>query len=566
MLYESSLEPSGKTSFEAPARLFEAEEFLLPDLSFAGEGGANPGAFATTPNGTYLYVAQAPALGFGASIDTLMSGSKWSGLDTATERTVVTYSFMNAQSAFSYAGQSNFAATLSAFGETDQALTRSLLTKIASICNVEFVEVSDDASQCGVVRYGYSQQPNAQGYAGFAFFPSSNAVGGDVWIGSGQAAATWDFYRPNLILHETLHALGLKHPFDAGAVLSPDKDIIPNTVMSYSTVAGGTSGWMSAYPSEPMPIDIAALQYLYGAAQYNTGDTTYDLSSTEFQGFASIWDTAGNDTIDASRLTHPITLDLREGVLSDVGNSVSAMAKSGAATIKTTYTNTLSISSGATLENATGTAYADTISGNDIANAIGGGAGNDRLEGRGGNDRLDGNAGLDTAVINAPHTGYAINKSGASYIVSGGTTGTDTLTSVERLAFNDTKIALDLDGEAGTVAKIIGIVFGADGVHNAAWVGIGLAALDGGMSTEALLNAALDTRLGASHTSQDTVALILQHMTGMEAAPDAVAKYSKLIDDGNFTETDFGLATMDHFLTLAQIDFVGLSAHGIEYA
>ena len=567
MLNESTHDATASVGDFTTAASFHAEEFGLPDLALAGEGGASPGAFATTPSSnTYQYVAQSATQGVGAGVDALMSGSKWSGLDAATARTVVTFSFMNSQSAFSYGAQDQFTSTLSSFSEADKALTRSLLAKVEAVANVEFVEVADNAGECGVLRYGYSQQPNTLSYAGFAFFPSTSAAGGDIWIGANQAASNWDYYRPNLILHETLHAIGLKHPFEAGIVLSTAQNIIPNTIMSYSTVAGGSAGWMSAYPDQPMPLDVAALQYLYGAAPSHAGDTVYDLSATEFAGFATLWDSGGDDTLDASRLTHAVTLDLRDGILSDIGNSVNAMAKAvGGATLKTTYTNTLSIASGVVIENATGSAYADRIAGNDAANTIAGGAGNDRLEGRGGNDTLDGGEGLDTAVISAPRAGYSVAKSGAGYIVSGGATGTDTLTGIERIAFSDIDVALDVDGNAGVAAKIVGAVLGGSYVHDAAYMGLGIAALDGGMSASALMQAALDARLGPVHTSNEVVNLLLHNVFSLTPSQGYIDSYAKLVDNGTYTQASLGLLAMEHDMNLAHIDLVGLAATGVEY-
>ncbi|MBW8776920.1 MAG: hypothetical protein JF596_18510, partial [Stenotrophomonas sp.] len=48
------------------------------------------------------------------------------------------------------------------------------------------------------------------------------------------------------------------------------------------------------------------------------------------------------------------------------------------------------------VQNIAGSAYGDTLSGDDIANAISGGVGNDTLDGRAGDDTLDGGAGDDT--------------------------------------------------------------------------------------------------------------------------------------------------------------------------
>ena len=116
---------------------------------------------------------QAPAAG----VDSLLSGSQWLDAD-ASGKTVISYSFCTEASQF--AGEAaTFGATLSAFSAADQAMTRALLDSIAAVCNVRFVEVADTGTQCGQLRYGYSQEPNNMGYAGYAFFPSDLVVGGD---------------------------------------------------------------------------------------------------------------------------------------------------------------------------------------------------------------------------------------------------------------------------------------------------------------------------------------------------------------------------------------------------
>lgn len=50
----------------------------------------------------------------------------------------------------------------------------------------------------------------------------------------------------------------------------------------------------------------------------------------------------------------------------------------------------------ASIENLTGSAYADVLRGNNAANKLAGGSGSDSLDGRGGADRLDGGSGRDT--------------------------------------------------------------------------------------------------------------------------------------------------------------------------
>jgi hypothetical protein len=58
------------------------------------------------------------------------------------------------------------------------------------------------------------------------------------------------------ILHEVGHALGLKHPFEGSVVLPASVDNTSYTVMSYDTI--------QPYATTYGPIDIAALNYLYG--------------------------------------------------------------------------------------------------------------------------------------------------------------------------------------------------------------------------------------------------------------------------------------------------------------
>ena len=71
---------------------------------------------------------------------------------------------------------------------------------------------------------------------------------------------------------------------------------------------------------------------------------------------------------------------------------------------------------------------------------------------------------------------------------------------MERLAFSDLSLAFDLGGHAGTTARILGAVFGPASVGNAVYAGIGLKLLGEGMSTEALMQLALEQLgLGPCH-------------------------------------------------------------------
>ena len=516
-----------------------------------GAGGNTPGDYATTPaDNAYRFVAQAAAQGNGG-VAPLMAGSKWTSVDATSHKTVVTYSFADPRtSVFTYGANENYAATLKTFSEADRAMVRNVLDKIAAVANVQFVEVPDDATQCGVIRYGYSSQPAAMNYAGFAFYPSASAIGGDVWIDTEQSKSGWDFYRPNLVLHETLHAMGLKHPFSGTDVLAADQNIIPNTVMSYSPTAGSNSGTLSQYPAEPMAYDIAALQYLYGASDGNAGDTTYNLAAIEYQGvFRTVWDASGRDTLDAGRVGHGVTLDLRAGGHSEIGQAVTAQAfKTDGTSTALSYNATFTLAEGSSIENAVGSAFNDRITGNDGAN------------------RIDGGAGVDMVVYNAAHTRFSVARDGNTTAVrdTTGATGTDTLVNVERIQYNDGGFALDIDGNAGATAKLIGAVYGAAAVGNARLVGSTLAQLDSGLGRVEVAQRAIDAKLGAHAGSGAVIDMLFSTLAGRTGTADEHAQLDGLVDQ--YGAAPVTLAVSEFAINQQQVDLVGLAAHGLAYA
>lgn len=527
-----------------------------------GAGGNDVGAYATRPNDdSYAYSRPASSPAWDGSVAPLVAGSKWSGVETATAKTVITYSFIDpAASLFSYSEQdAAFASTASAFSAADRQLARDLLAKIEAVCNVRFVEVPDNAAECGVLRYGYSQQPNAMNYAGYAFFPSSAAIGGDIWIGANQASAAWDFYRPNLILHETLHAIGLKHPFDGDAVMGSAQNIIPNTVMSYSPIAGASKGYLQSYPAEPMAYDVAALQLLYGAAVNGGGNDHYNLASSPFQGFHSIWDTGGIDTLDATGLGCAVNLNLGGGAASDIGVRVNAQGTVAGAKVNVTYGNTLTILENVQIENAIGTGYADVITGSAQSN---------RLEGRGGNDRIEGGAGFDTAAYSGARANFVVSQSKDGFTVrdTTGAEGTDTLSGIERLVFCDGRIALDLGGAAGTAARTLGAVFGAHAVDGTEYTGAAMWLLDGGMSASALMQMALDVRLGTQASDAAVVDLLFTNLMGFAPTQAQAQPYVDLLACGAATQVSLAQMASGMARNEANIDLVGLMAGGLAYA
>ncbi len=143
------------------------------------------------------------------------------------------------------------------------------------------------------------------------------------------------------MMHETGHALGLKHPHEVRGsfgAMPLDHDSLEYTVMSYrsyvgaSTASGYTNSSVS-YPQTLMMYDITALQSMYGA-NYSTfsGDTVYKWSTTTGemfidgvgQGapagnkiFMTVWDGGGNDTYDFSNYTTNLDRQPESGSMDD---------------------------------------------------------------------------------------------------------------------------------------------------------------------------------------------------------------------------------------------------------
>jgi len=199
--------------------------------------------------------------------------------------------------------------------------------------------------------------------------------------------------------------------------------------------------------------------------------------------------------------------------------------------------------------------------GNALENVLTGNAGSNQLNGQGGNDQIDGGEGIDTAVYAGARSQYVLTA-GASYAVNGSATGegTDTLTNVERLQFSDTWLAIDLAGNGGMVAKILGAVFGQAAVSDRALAGIGLNITDtSGQTYEQLMQLALNFRLGGSPSNAAVVDLLYTNVIG--APPDAATQafFVSWITDGSFTQAS---------LAVMAADFMGIpsaAANGLEF-
>lgn len=218
-----------------------------------------------------------------------------------------------------------------------------------------------------------------------------------------------------IVIHEIGHLLGLDHPHEGvilPGVTTPffsygDNDLNQEvfTVMSYNR--GWPTGPLGYLPESvtpygsvytPSPIDIAAVQNMYGAnTTTGAGDSTY-LLTTGDSGYGGIWDVSGTDEIRHDGSSDAV-IDLRAATLgfeSGGGGFVSYLP---------VFHGGFTIANGVVIENATGGSGNDELIGNEVSNVLTGNGGDDTLFGagagddlRGGNgtDVLNGNAGNDT--------------------------------------------------------------------------------------------------------------------------------------------------------------------------
>ena len=428
----------------------------------AGAGGSSAGAGNGSP-----MLAEAPTGPTGPTgnqdIDGLLIGTKWG-------TSSLSFSFPTSAAFYDY----NFNGEVSTFGalsaSAQAAVRGGILPTFAAVANVAFTEVTETSSVHADLRYADSDATQTA----WAYYPSTGAWGGDVWVRkSGEYGTLYNSpvkgnYAWTTYLHETGHAMGLKHGHetDVYGALPLAHDSMEYSVMTYKSYVGGpTDGYTNetwGYAQTLMMLDVAALQYMYGANfNTNSSNSVYTWSATTGQMFINgvgqgapggnrifmnVWDGGGADTFDFSNYTTNLQVNLNPGEWVNLATQLADLDATAPGThiARGNISNSL-LYNGDTrslIENAIGGSGNDTIVGNAAANTLTGGGGSDTLSGGAGNDTLVGGAGADTAVFTAARSTYTvISYNGSVGVLTSGSDGRDRLGSIENLQFTDGTIS-----------------------------------------------------------------------------------------------------------------------------
>ncbi|HSH90937.1 MAG TPA: hypothetical protein VK996_13205, partial [Ramlibacter sp.] len=190
--------------------------------------------------------------------------------------------------------------------------------------------------------------------------------------------------------------------------------------------------------------------------------------------------------------------------------------------------------------------------------------GNETIIASSGNDTVDGGAGFDVMRFQGALGDFDHEGGLDGLRISGGSTDS-LLEGIERVQFSDASIALDMDGAAGSVARILGVVFGAAAASQPAWVGIGLSLADGGMSETTLMTLALEVGLGAGASNAQVVSLLYQNLAGEAPTQDIIDFFSGEIEQGTYTQVSLALLAASLPLNLQLIGMSEMEMEGVVY-
>ncbi|MFN9752120.1 MAG: M10 family metallopeptidase C-terminal domain-containing protein [Planctomycetota bacterium] len=346
----------------------------------------------------------------------------WLFTATGARSKVITYSFMQQQPGYDidpeFPGDNNDdipgsliwgdGGTFSRFTADLRTATRNILSDVGSRLDVTFLEVPDSSfgpdpanyiygGQGGVLRFGLFRDEPVEGEPPATLIalgpndPIEEPSGGDIvlnnywldsefpnWLNLSSWAQDTELY--GIMLGAIGTTLGLGNP-----------DGVPRLPQATNNGENTIYGLPGArIPGDYMIYDTYALESLYGPnKETRLGDTLYDWDyfGNKTGLLRTLFDAGGIDTLSAAGM-QASQIDLTPGSFSNLGGTTTVTAE---VRLSIPLENTL-------IENAIGSAFADTLTGNHLPNQISGGLERDTITGKGGNDLLMGGAGNDLYI------------------------------------------------------------------------------------------------------------------------------------------------------------------------
>jgi len=325
-------------------------------------------------------------------------------LGSGSANPTVTYKFLTSSTDgnLTVADKKGFAVMSS----DQKAAVTNVLNYISSLVNIKFQLVTTGTAD---INFGTNNQGTTSGGYATGANPALSSV--NLLLNnqsSVNAKPQPGDYGWETIVHEIGHTLGLKHPgnYNAGGggttgpYLSVTDDNRRNTIMSYNNATDAATNWVSTgsngfigqgvNPTTFMPIDILALDFLYGKNQTGTSLSDPSKSLADFQTtqFTSSWigmETLSSPTnglsLNLSSLSAPNIVDLRAGAFSSINiKDANYNAGIGGAKAQTFFNlNNVGLAYDASISRLIGGSLSDVVY---VSNK------NVEIDGNGGNDTV----------------------------------------------------------------------------------------------------------------------------------------------------------------------------------